>query len=55
MTMKLKFHAGGIKAKTKVVLEHMERDGKKIAEENRQNYKKMLEEQREKRNEILNK
>ena len=47
--------AKGIKAKTKVVLEHMERDGKKIAEENRQNYKKMLEEQREKRNEILNK
>lgn len=32
----------GIKEKAKVVLSHMERDGKRIAEENRENYEKML-------------
>lgn len=38
--------ADGLVEKTKVVLSHMERDGKQVAEENRENYKKMLEEQR---------
>lgn len=38
--------AEGIKGKAKVVISHMERDSKKIAEENRKNYKEMLENQR---------
>lgn len=46
--------AEGIVEKAKVVLSHMERDGKRIAEENQENYKKMLEEQREKMNETIN-
>lgn len=45
----------GLKEKAKVVLSHMERDGKKIAKENRENHKKMLEEQRQKMNEIIDK
>lgn len=47
--------AEGLKEKAKVVLSHMERDGKTVAEENRKNYKKMLDEQREKMNDMLNK
>lgn len=39
--------AKGLKAKVKVIGEHVVRDSKKISEENRENYKKMLEEQRE--------
>ena len=39
--------ADGLVEKAKVVLSHMERDGKQMAEENRENYKKMLEEQRQ--------
>lgn len=46
--------AEGNVEKAKVVVSHIERDGKKIAEENRENYKKMLEEQREKMNETIN-
>lgn len=44
--------AKGIKAKAKVVKEHIVRDAKKVSEENRENYKKMLEEQRKQMNEI---
>lgn len=47
--------AKGIKEKAKVVVSHMERDAKKISEENRENYEKMLEEQRQKMNETINK
>ena len=46
--------AEGLMEKTKVVMSHMEKDGKKIAEENRENYKKMLEEQRQKMNDTIN-
>lgn len=46
--------AEGIVEKAKVVVSHMERDGKVIAEENRENYKKMLEEQRQKMNDNIN-
>lgn len=45
--------AKGLKAKARVVTSHIERDGLKIAEENRKNYKKMLEEQREKMNKTI--
>lgn len=41
--------------KAKVVMSHMERDSKKIAEENRENYKNVLEENSAKINEKLNK
>ncbi|MBQ2872712.1 MAG: hypothetical protein IJE89_01780 [Bacilli bacterium] len=47
--------AKGLAGKAKVVLSHMERDGKAIAEENRENYKKMLEEQRQNINNLTNK
>ena len=47
--------ADGLVEKAKVVMSHMERDGKAIVEENRENYKKMLEEQRQKMNETINK
>lgn len=47
--------AKGIKAKAQVVVSHMERDGKKIAQENRENYEKMLAEQREKMNNSIDK
>lgn len=47
--------AEGLKEKAKVVLSHIERDGKKIAEENQENYKKMLDENREKMNKNINK
>ena len=47
--------AEGLKEKAKVVLSHMERDGKKIAEENREKYEKMLEEQRKNMNNTINK
>lgn len=47
--------AKGLKAKTRVVTSHIERDGLKKAEENRENYKKMLEEQRENMNKIIDK
>lgn len=47
--------AEGIVEKAKVVMSHMERDGKAIAEENRENYKQMLEEQRQKMNDTINK
>ena len=47
--------AKGLKEKAKVVAKHAVRDGKKIAEENRENYKKMLEEQRNQINELTNK
>lgn len=46
--------AKGLKAKTRVVTSHIERDGLKIAEENRKKHKKMLEEQREKMNDTIN-
>ena len=46
--------AEGLKEKAKVVISHMERDSKKIAEENRENYKKMLEEQRKNMNDTIN-
>lgn len=45
--------ADGLVEKAKVVMSHMERDGKKIAEENRENYKEMLEEQRKNMNDII--
>lgn len=45
--------AKGLKGKAKVVVSHIERDGKAIAEENRENYKKMLEEQRENMNKTI--
>lgn len=47
--------AKGLKEKAKVVISHMERDGKKIAEENRENYQQMLEEQRQKITNTINK
>lgn len=46
--------AEGLVEKAKVVMSHMERDGKAIAEENRENYKQMLEEQRQKMNDTIN-
>lgn len=46
--------AEGLVEKAKVVMSHMERDGKKIAEENRENYEKMLEEQRKNMNDAIN-
>ena len=46
--------AKGLKEKARVVVSHIERDGLKIAEENRENYKKMLEEQRENMNNTIN-
>ena len=46
--------AKGLKGKAKVVMSHMERDGKKIAEENRENHKKRLEENRKKMNDTIN-
>ena len=46
--------AKGLKEKARVVVSHIERDGLKIAEENRENYKKMLEEQRQKMNDTIN-
>ena len=46
--------AKGLKEKAKVVVSHMERDSKIIAEENRENYKQMLEEQRQKMNDMIN-
>lgn len=45
--------AKGLKEKAKVVVSHMERDGKKIAEETREKHKKMLEEQRQKMNDTI--
>lgn len=47
--------AKGLKGKAKVVINHIERDGKAIADENRENYKKLLEEQRERNNKNINK
>lgn len=44
--------AKGIKAKAKVVAEHVSRDAKKQAEKNREEYEKMLEEQRKNLDEI---
>lgn len=46
--------AEGLVEKAKVVMSHMERDGKQIAEENRENYKQMLEEQRKNMNDTIN-
>ena len=46
--------AKGLKAKVRVVTSHIERDGLKVAEENRENYKKMLEEQRKNMNDTIN-
>ncbi len=46
--------AKGLKAKARVVTSHIERDGLKIAEENRKNYKKMLNKQRENMNRTIN-
>lgn len=45
--------ADGLVEKAKVVMSHIERDGKIIAEENRENYKKMLEEQRKNMNDNI--
>ena len=47
--------ADGLKEKAKVVMSHMERDSKKIAEENRKAYKEMLENTRKNMNDIINK
>lgn len=47
--------AKGLKGKAKVVISHMERDGKQIAEENRQKQQKLLEEQRQQMNYTINK
>lgn len=47
--------AKGLKEKAKVVVSHMERDAKSMAEKSREDYKKMLEEQRKHMNEILDK
>lgn len=47
--------AEGLKEKAKVVLSHMERDSKILAQESRDNYEKMLEEQRQKMNDTINK
>lgn len=47
--------AEGFVEKAKVVMSHMERDGKVIAKKNRENYKKMLEEQRQNINDLTNK
>lgn len=46
--------AEGLVEKAKVVMSHMERDGKAIAEENRENYREFLKEQREKMNDTIN-
>lgn len=46
--------AKGLKEKAKVVISHIERDGKEIAEKNREDYKKMLEEQRKNMNDTIN-
>lgn len=46
--------AEGLKEKAKVVMSHMERDGKEIAEKNREEYAKMLEEQRKNMNDTIN-
>lgn len=40
-------NAKGLKEKAKVVVSHIERDGKRIALENKENYKKILEEQQQ--------
>lgn len=47
--------AKGLKEKAKVVMSHMERDAKSMAEENRENYKEFLEEKRKNMNDIINK
>lgn len=47
--------ADGLVEKAKVVMSHMERDSKIIAEENRKNYKEMLNDQRQKMNDTINK
>ncbi len=44
--------AKGLRAKAKVVAEHVSRDAKKMAEESRENYKELLEEQRKNLDEI---
>lgn len=44
--------AKGLKAKAKVIGDHVSRDSKKISEENREKHKKMLEEQRKHINEL---
>ena len=46
--------AKGLKEKAKVVVSHMERNGKEIAEKNREDYKTMLEEQRKNMNDTIN-
>jgi len=46
--------AEGLVEKAKVVMSHIERDGKAIAEKNRENYKQMLEEQRKRMNDTIN-
>lgn len=46
--------ADGFVEKAKVVMSHMERDGKEIAEKNREEYAKMLEEQRQHMNDTIN-
>lgn len=45
--------ADGLKEKAKVLVSHMERDGKKIAAENLEKHKEMLKSQREKINETI--
>ena len=47
--------AQGLKEKAKVVLSHMERDAKTMAEESQENYKEMLKEQRQRMNDTINK
>lgn len=46
--------AEGLVEKAKVVVSHMERDSKKIAEESRENYKEMLENTRKNMNDTIN-
>lgn len=46
--------ADGLVEKAKVVMSHVERDAKTIAEENRENYKEMLETQRKNMNDTIN-
>ena len=47
--------AKGLKEKARVVMNHVDRDAKAIAHQNRENYKKMLEEQRERNNKNIKK
>lgn len=47
--------ADGLVEKAKVVMSHIERDGKSITKETQENYKSMLEKQRKNMNDTINK